>query len=394
MVRGRLSWRGRGRVVARASSVVAALAAFCPPAPGAAQTSAFVARLGRDTVAVERFTRRGALVRGVNVIRSPRTLVRRYELRLLPDGSPASLRLESSPPGGPVLETTEWLWKGDSVIGSLRRDTVQRRWRVAVAGRPLPFFETLYGPWDAALRRVGAGNSLPLVYVRQVLPYTLQRHPDRSATLHLPGHDPEFDDVVVRADRTGALELVDMTATTTRYVARRVPTLDVEALAAEFARRENAGKGLGVLSPRDTVRAEIGGAHLLLDYSRPAVRGRSVFGGLLAPFGYVWRTGADAATQLSTDRALELGGQRVPPGTYSVFSIPSAGGWTLILNRQHGQWGTEYHAEQDLARIPLQLKRLGAPVERFTARVERAAEGGVLRLSWADREGSVAFRVR
>lgn len=377
-----------GALLIGAAGVVAAR-------PVHAQSGAFVARLGNDTVAVERFVRRGNAVTGISVVRSPRTLVRRYELQLLPDGSPSFLKIEAAPPGGAILETTQWTWRGDSVIGAFRRDTVQRRWSVAVAGRPLPFSETLYGPWAIALKRAAGRSSFPMVYVRQVLRYTVQRHPNGSFTLHLADHDPEFDDVSARLGRGGELQVLDMTATTSRYLVRRVAQLDVEALAAEFARREMGGTGLGVLSPRDTVRAEVGGAHVSVDYSRPAVRGRTVFGGLLAPFGQVWRTGADAATQLATDRDVEIGGTAVPAGVYSVFSIPSAGGWTLILNRQHGQWGTEYHQDRDFARIPLKTRQLGIPVERFTIEILPANGGpAALRFAWANREGTVPIRPR
>ncbi len=360
----------------------------------AAQTLGYLARLGNDTVAVERVTRRADMVRGVTVVRTPRTLVRRYELRLRSDGSPASLRFDVATPRGEALESTEWLWRGDSVFGSFRRDTVRRSWTVAAAGAPLPFMETAYGPWDVALRRAAGQGALTMVAGPMVLRYALDRRPDGSVALRLAGHDPEYDGLIARLDGTG-LSLLDMTGTTSRYVVRRVAPPDVDALADEFARREQAGKGLGVLSPRDTVRAAIGAAHLLVDYSRPAVRGRSVFGGLLAPFGQVWRTGADAATQLATDRDLRIGDTLVPAGTYSLFSIPTATGWLLIVNREHGQWGTEYHPERDLARIPLRVTRVGSPVERFTIAIAPAGGGaGTLRLAWADRVGTVALRAR
>ncbi len=351
--------------------------------PAAAQTT-FLSRLGKDTVAIERFTRRGDLVRGLSVSRSPRTTLRRYELRLNRDGSPVSLRIEASAPGGPVDQTTEYTWRADSVFGTFRRDTLRRRWAVGVSGRPLPYFEDLYATWDAALRGARGRSSLTMVSLLQVLRYSVHRPRDGALELHLAGHDPEFDPVVAHLDASGALSVLDLTRTTTRYLVTRVPPVDVEALAAEFARRERAGSGLGVLSPRDTVRADIGRAHVLLDYSRPSIRGRTVFGGLLVPFGQVWRTGADAATQLVTDRDLDVGGVTVPAGAYSLFSISTPAGWTLIVNRQHGQWGTEYHPERDFARIPLTLRHT-APVERVTM----SLAGGTLRLAWADREGSV-----
>ncbi len=361
----------------------------CGAAPAAAQTTTFVSRLGKDTVAVERFTRRGDLVRGVSVLRSPRTTLQRYELRLTPEGLPASLRIETSTPGGAVENVTEYTWRRDTVFGTVSRDTVRRRWAVAATGRPMPYFDNLYAPWDAALRSARGRGSLTMVDLRQVLRYTVRRPSDGSLEMHLAGHDPEYDPVLARLDRTGGLQVLDLTRTTTRYLVTRVPTLDVEALAADYARRERAGVGLGALSPRDTVRAEIGRAHVLLDYSRPSVRGRTVFGGLLVPFGQVWRTGADAATQLSTDRDLDIGGALVPAGTYSLFSIATPAGWMLIVNRQHGQWGTDYNPDRDLVRIPLALRHT-APVERFTM----SLTGGVLRLAWADREGSVRVRPR
>jgi hypothetical protein len=364
------------------------LASACPALPAAGQT-AFISRLGNDTVAVERYSRRDDRIEGISVVRSPRTTVRRYELRLHADGLPASMRIEAGPPGGRMEETTEYTWRGDTLIGTFRQDTVRRRWTVTSAERALPFSETLYAPWEAALRLAAGRSTLALVNLRQLLRYTVERRADGSLALHLPGHDPAFDPVLARTDVSGGLTSLDLTQTTTRFLVTRVPDLDVEALAADFARRERTGSGLGALSPRDTVRATIGDAHVLVDYSRPSVRGRTVFGGLLAPFGQVWRTGADAATQLVTDRDLEIGGRSVPAGTYSLYSIPTPSGWILVVNRQHGQWGTEYHAERDLARIPLALRHT-APVERFTIRVS----GGVLSLAWADRQGSVPLRAR
>ncbi len=175
---------------------------------------------------------------------------------------------------------------------------------------------------------------------------------------------------------------------------QRVAAVDVATLAAEFAARDQAGGGLGVLSPRDTVRAEIAGAHLLVDYSRPSARGRTIFGGVV-PWDEVWRTGADAATQLVTDRELEIGGVAVPPGTYTLWTIPTrAAGWKLLVNKQHGQWGTSYDPAQDLARIDLPTSRLAQPVERFTFELVPAQGGGTLAFAWADTRAAIPFRVK
>jgi hypothetical protein len=120
-----------------------------------------------------------------------------------------------------------------------------------------------------------------------------------------------------------------------------------------------------VPSPRDTTEMRLGNDRIFVDYGRPSMRGRAIMGGLV-PYGQVWRTGANAATTLVTPRDLRIGDTRVPAGTYTLYTLPGESGWQLIINRQTGQWGTEYDQAQDLARIPMQVERLPQPVEQFT----------------------------
>jgi hypothetical protein len=131
----------------------------------------------------------------------------------------------------------------------------------------------------------------------------------------------------------------------------------------------------------DTVSATLVGATLTVVYSRPAKRGREIWGGLV-PWNEVWRTGANAATAFSTDRDLEIGDTRVPAGDYTLFSIYTPDSARLIVNEQTGQWGTEYHAGRDLARIDLSRETLSQPVEQFTISIEAGDAGGALRLAW------------
>lgn len=148
-----------------------------------------------------------------------------------------------------------------------------------------------------------------------------------------------------------------------------------------------------VLSPRDTTRFDAGGHRVYVDYGRPSMRGRRIMGGLV-PFGRVWRTGANAATTLVTEADLTIGGASVPRGTYTLYTVPTATGWTLIVNRQTGQWGTQYDPSRDLVRIPMQTTTLRAPVEQFTIALERgrAAGAGTLALTWENTRAAVPFR--
>jgi hypothetical protein len=145
-------------------------------------------------------------------------------------------------------------------------------------------------------------------------------------------------------------------------------------------------------SPRDTVRGTIGAATLLVDYGRPSRRGRQIFGSLV-PHDQVWRTGANAATTFVVGGPIQIGGQPLAAGTYTLYSLPSLNGWTLIVNGQTGQWGTEYAEGRDVLRVPMSLSRV-EPVETFRISVEGGASEGHLVFAWDTLQGSVPIRAR
>jgi hypothetical protein len=148
-----------------------------------------------------------------------------------------------------------------------------------------------------------------------------------------------------------------------------------------------------ILSPRDTTAQTIGAAHLVVDYGRPSKRRREIFGGLV-PYGAVWRTGANEATHFRTDRDLTIGTIRVSRGTYTLWTIPARDGWTLVVNHETGQWGTDYDKTQDVGRTPMKVTTLGSPVEQFTIAIEPAKNGsGMLTMSWDTTQASVPIHV-
>lgn len=145
-------------------------------------------------------------------------------------------------------------------------------------------------------------------------------------------------------------------------------------------------------SPHETVKATIDGANVSVTYGRPYMKGRKIFGGIV-PYGQVWRTGADEATILETDKALMFGPLHVNPGKVSLYSLLTDKTWTLVLNKQTGQWGTEYAQAQDLGRVPMRVETLSVPVEQFTITIEKnpAGKGGVLVMQWETTKASLAF---
>ncbi len=147
-----------------------------------------------------------------------------------------------------------------------------------------------------------------------------------------------------------------------------------------FAARGRGGQEKR-LSPHESNSADIGGAHISITYGRPYMRSRKIFGGLV-PFDRIWMPGADEATIFRTDKALEFGSVHVPAGAYSLYTLPSEKNWQLIINRQTGQWHTEYDQSQDLARIPMRMEPLSPPVEQLLIQAVPKDGGGALELRW------------
>lgn len=145
-------------------------------------------------------------------------------------------------------------------------------------------------------------------------------------------------------------------------------------------------------SPPGTAEVTLKGKKITLDYSRPSMRGRKIMGGLV-PYGEVWRTGANEATTLKTEVALNIGGAKVPAGTYTLWTLPSEGTWKLIINKQTGQWGTEYHQDQDLVRVDMQKSQIQQPVEQFTISFDKKSEDTAnLVMDWENTRVSVTVK--
>ena len=134
------------------------------------------------------------------------------------------------------------------------------------------------------------------------------------------------------------------------------------------------------------------GKTITVDYSSPRMKGRQIYGGLV-PYGEVWRTGANAATGFVADTNLTVGGTNVPAGKYTIYTLPNEGNWELIINKQTGQWGTEYNQSQDLARIPMKVESLNSPVEQMTFSFEKtSADSANLVLEWEKTKLSVPIK--
>ena len=146
-------------------------------------------------------------------------------------------------------------------------------------------------------------------------------------------------------------------------------------------------------SPPASVSAVIAGKKIGVEYYAPSMHGRKVMGGLV-PFGEVWCTGANYATAITSEAALQMGTLKLPKGSFSIWTLPTEKEWTLIINKETGQFHLNYKPSQDFGRTKMNLKTLATPVETF--RIELRPDGGnrgILALMWEKTEASIPFTV-
>ncbi len=358
----------------------------------------FIARLGTDTISVESITRRGNEIVSDEVDRFPRVRRRHTTIEMAADGTIKHLEMDIITPSEPWKERERHLVadvSDDSVHISKHDSTGTKRIAFATGGAlTMPHLPQMYGLTDlyfgAALRRAKApGDSVELrqYYIdREFDHFPLHRGVVRlvaanKAELHhdwLAGYgDATFDSLHHMLTYSGA-------RSTYKVEVQRLATQpDVEAIGERFATLETKSGGMKQLSVRDTARATIGAATLSVDYGRPLARGRVLLGNIM-PFDEVWRTGANAATQFTTSAPITLAGMRLAAGTYTLWTVPRKGGHAdLIVNKQSGQWGTEYDEKLDLGKAPLLVDSTNSPVEKFAISIAPAGtRKGTLVLEW------------
>lgn len=131
------------------------------------------------------------------------------------------------------------------------------------------------------------------------------------------------------------------------------------------------------------------GATITVDYSSPKVKGRKIFGALV-PYGQEWRLGANEATTFVTSADVSVGGTKVPAGSYTLFAVPDADKWTLVISKKTGEWGVPYPGkDSDFARVEMKTSKLSAPMENFTISFDKTGSGCTMRAQWENSAAAV-----
>lgn len=135
-------------------------------------------------------------------------------------------------------------------------------------------------------------------------------------------------------------------------------------------------------SPEDVAEITRGDLNIKVNYCQPAVKGRNIFGDLV-PYDKVWRTGANEATVISFSRDVSIEGQSLAAGTYSLWSIPTDSTWSIIFNKETGQWGTMYDESGDVLKVDVPSEKTTDKTELFTISMEaNDADGAMMKLKW------------
>lgn len=358
----------------------------------------FLIRLGNDTVSAERVVLTGGKLEIDQATRFPRAMRRHAVVTMGADGAvtaaDVTITRAGAPAGSPPVQHSVATFTRDSVHLEVHVDTVRRKVAAAVpAGAGIP----VVSPWAMydmlSVRLAASGNDslhIPMYYLgSQDLSWVAVRKLDRDSV----EIQTEFDRYRARVDRNGRLLGIRPLGGTQQFAVERAAALNMDAYAADFAAREMQAGAMGQLSPRDTATAEVAGAHLWVDYGRPSRRGRAIFGGVVH-WGEVWRTGANAATQFRTDKPLVFGNVVVPAGMYTLWTIPAEQGWTLLVNSQTGQWGTEHNPDRDVYRIPMSVAHNDTLAERFTIHIAPGDKGGQIHFVWDRTVAAVDFTVQ
>jgi hypothetical protein len=366
-----------------------------------AESYGFITQLGVDTISVESVTRQGNTITTDEVDRFPRVRIRHTVINLARDGSIQHLVMDIRTPSEPsnqrdrkviadVTATSVHISKTDGT-GTLKRDFATGGCTVVAH---VPQMYSLYELYFAAALKHVAESTLKAGKPVEMRQFYIDREFDRfplGRGLVQPLGNGRVEITHDWLSGTGeatmdsAHRMLSYSGARTTYKVRvnrlSLPP-DIKSVADRFETMEAKAGLVKQLSVRDTVQAKIGDVLFTVDYSRPLLRGRKLLGDVL-PYDRVWRTGANAATQFTTSTPIKLAGMQVPAGTYTLWTVPHKNGTDLIVNRQNGQWGTEYNSTRNLGIAKINTQLLSVPVEAFTISITPDdTQHGTLIIEW------------
>jgi Protein of unknown function (DUF2911) len=364
-------------------------------------TSAYIFRLGKDTVAYEQFTRSKDFIEGDILSLYPRLSLNHFKLEIGPDnrvkGFESALSYFSE-----GKADAPFLQKSGSVEDTIVTQQAFRNGKVdsfftskfSVISGSVPFFDnndvlgfeqmiryaSLSDKDSIALNRFTNGpmNS----YVKKINKDTYE-----SKVFFFPVH------IKVNSDQQ--IVSLDATSSTIKTIATKIAPVNFNKLIQSFAQKEKATGFTGLVSPVDTFKTSFNSTDFQITYGRPYKRGREIFGNIV-PWNSVWRLGANFATHFIASKDLRFGEFTLPAGRYTLWMIPRQGkdSCELIINKAVNIFGTQYQKAKDLVRLPVLTTSLTSPVEQLSIRILETNDGGEINIQWDNLQFSAAFKIK
>lgn len=380
----------------------------------ASEKYGFITMLGNDTISVEAVSRTGNVVTTDAVDRFPRLRVRHTVIDLDTNGSIRHLEMDIHTPSEPPAQQDRHVIANvtGSKVHMTKKDgsgTVVRDFASdsAIIVAHVPQSYALYELYFvAALKNKQAlhlVSGTPVKMRQFYIDREFDRFPLGDVTVTpLDNNKLEITHDWLsgtgEASMDSSFHLLSYNGDRTTYkvkVQRLVVPPDVKSFAGRFEKLEINNGPVKQLSVRDSTKAQIGNAILSIDYGRPLLRGRTLLGDVI-PYDRVWRTGANAATNFTTTQPITLAGMQVPAGKYTLWTVPHSDGVDLIVNRQNGQWGTEYNSTMNLGIVRMNSETVTKPVEEFTISILPGTDAnhGILIMEWGTFKWKAAIEVK
>lgn len=191
-------------------------------------------------------------------------------------------------------------------------------------------------------------------------------------------------------DKNNKLLRIDGIGSSLNIIGTINRNINFDSLVKVTIQRQVSNGIAAPLTTRDTVTFVNGDLQLSVNYWRPSVRGRKIFGEVV-PYNRFWRVGANNATEFTLNHAIIINEKKLEAGKYTLFAMPAHEGWTLMFNKKTVIWGTDYDSTNDVLRVPIAVESIPELVEKLTISFSTAASGGILNIRWEKTKLSLPF---
>jgi hypothetical protein len=357
-----------------------------------------IIKLGRDTIAIQQFELKGDSLHTIILRRPGGIQIYKGEGTIYPDGTLRSMHsivFRVSANGQLQIGENKLYTTSDSTIieNNANGKTVARR---SYAGRALiandmDYTTFLVFPFlvHYAVPKINDSITGKQFVLGSQRTFTIRR--TSASTLQVGSSI--MGNITLQLNSDGTLHSINAIGSSLNFISTVVHNLNMDTLINSMIAYQRQTGVMAAANTRDTAKAMIGSAKIELDYWRPSMRGRKIFGGVV-PYNRFWRTGANNATQLRISQPIYFNDQKLDSGRYAIFTWPTESGWTFLINKQATIWGTDYNPDFDVLRLPMKVQSIPDQVEQLTIHLVPVGNVVTIVIEWEKTRASIDFQVK